>query len=248
MFFDEFKNDISCLYRGRFLVVVEHQSTINENMPLRALFYVTELLRQHVAPFKELVYRPAAIALPRPEFFVLYNGRQKELPRREMRLSDAFGGNSPLELIVKVYNLNRGMNDDFISGSPHLNNYCVFVNRVESSIKAGMDTEHAIAEAIDYCINHDVMAKYLMVRKKEVASMLGFEYDANEARRVLSDYYREEGRAEGETKGEAKGKIEGKIELVKNLLLAKTPIKYIAQATGWDEEKILKAVEWKRQD
>ena len=34
------------------------------------------------------------------------------------------------------------------------------------------------------------------------------------------------------------GKEEGKIEIVKNLLFAKTPLKYIVTATGWSEDKI----------
>ena len=38
----------------------------------------------------------------------------------------------------------------------------------------------------------------------------------------------------------AQGKEEGRLELVKNLLLAKTPIKYIVQASGWTKEEILK--------
>ena len=34
--------------------------------------------------------------------------------------------------------------------------------------------------------------------------------------------------------------MEERFELVKNLLLAKTPMKYIIAATGWTEEQILK--------
>ena len=34
------KNDIGCVIGGKFLVLIEHQSTINENMPLRCLSYV----------------------------------------------------------------------------------------------------------------------------------------------------------------------------------------------------------------
>ena len=62
VFFDELKNDISCLYRDRLLVIIEHQTSINENMPLRMLFYVTELFRQHIEPFKELLHRPKVLS------------------------------------------------------------------------------------------------------------------------------------------------------------------------------------------
>lgn len=38
---------------------------------------------------------------------------------------------------------------------------------------------------------------------------------------------------------ELQGREEGRIEMVKNLLAANTPIKYIVKATGWSEKKIL---------
>ena len=42
-----------------------------------------------------------------------------------------------------------------------------------------------------------------------------------------------------ELQGEERGRAEERIEMVKNLLAAKTPIKYIVKATGWSENKIL---------
>ena len=38
IFFSQAKNDLSCLFRGHFLVIMEHMSTKNENMPLRMLW------------------------------------------------------------------------------------------------------------------------------------------------------------------------------------------------------------------
>ena len=37
LFFDKQKNDISCTIDDHFLVLIEHQSTVNENMPFRCL-------------------------------------------------------------------------------------------------------------------------------------------------------------------------------------------------------------------
>ena len=42
-----------------------------------------------------------------------------------------------------------------------------------------------------------------------------------------------------ELQGEERGRAEERIEMIKNLLAAKTPIKYIVKATGWSENKIL---------
>ncbi len=38
-FLSSFKNDISCIFRGQFIVLLEHQSTLNDNMPTRLLIF-----------------------------------------------------------------------------------------------------------------------------------------------------------------------------------------------------------------
>ena len=78
-----------------------------------------------------------------------------------------------------------------------------------------------------------------------------FEYDAELARKVQYEEAHEEGFAEGFIEGFIEGFVEGfvegreekALEMVKNLLMAQTPIKYIVAATGWSEEKILKLAE-----
>lgn len=235
VFFGNLKNDLSCVYKNNFLILLEHQSTPNENMPLRMLFYVAELLKQYIEPFKEKIYKLNQIELPTPKFYLFYNGRKNEPEQREMKLSTAFKNVSGLELVVNFYNLNEGNNENFLKESESLKSYCIFVNRVEKNLREGMILERAIQEAIDYCINADVMAEYLKMRRKEVVSMLGFEYDENLARKAIAD--------EAMQIGIEKGREEEKFEMVKNLLLAKTPLKYIVTATGWNEEKILKFAE-----
>lgn len=235
IFFDELKNDLSCLYKNNFLVLVEHQSTPNENMPLRALLYVAELFKQYIEPFRGKIYQTRQIELPTPRFYLFYNGRKSELARRQMKISTAFKYDSDLELTVNFYNLNAGKNEEFIRRAKSLWEYCFFVNRVERNLSEGMSINEATAEAIHYCINKCVMAEYLIGRRKEVVSMLGFEYDAELARKARDEEAREEGLAQGL----AQGRAEKALEMVKNLLLAKTPMKYIVAATGWSEEEIL---------
>ena len=71
-FLTQVKNDISFLLAGRYLVFLEHQSTPNDNMPLRCLYYVCEQLRKDITA-KEL-YAKKRICLPVPEFHVFYTG------------------------------------------------------------------------------------------------------------------------------------------------------------------------------
>ena len=228
VFFGNLKNDLSCVYKNNFLVMIEHQSTPNENMPLRMLFYVAELFKQYIEPFKEKIYQLNQIELPTPKFYLFYNGRKNEPEQRQMKLSTAFKNSSGLELVVNFYNLNEGNNENFLKQSESLKSYCIFVNRVEKNLREGMILEKAIQEAIDYCINADIMAEYLKTRRKEVISMLGFEYDENLARKARDDEVREETREES------------KIEMVKNLLTTNLSLEEIARVVGWTKEKILK--------
>ena len=128
--------------------------TINENMPLRILFYAAELLRQYVDERKKKIYLEKLIPLPQPQFFVFYNGRKKEAEHREMRLSDAFGGYTCLEVVVQMYNISAGMNEDLILHDESLNNYCIFLNLYHKFLSEGMDSAHALKAAFDYCISH----------------------------------------------------------------------------------------------
>ena len=88
MFFDDQKNDISCTIEDHFLVLVEHQTSVNDNMPFRCLSYVTELLNKLVED-KRKIYLKTMIKFPSPQFFVLYDGDKAEPLVKEMRLSFA---------------------------------------------------------------------------------------------------------------------------------------------------------------
>ena len=211
VFFSEVKNDLSCLIQNRLIVIIEHQSTINENMPLRMLFYVNELFRKFVADKKQSLYKSELILLPKPEFFVLYNGRRKEAEVRTLKLSEAFEiDDAPLELKVKLYNINTPNNKAIIRSSIPLNNYCSFVGNVDKKEAAGMTRKEAIAETIDYCIEHDIMRDYLIEKRKEVIDMVDFEFNLRDAKEAWQ--------GEAEEKGHAEGRAEERLASIRNIM------------------------------
>ena len=67
--FRTLKNDLAFVLGGRFVVLVEHQSSINENMPLRDLMYISTVLKRMVDTTR--LYRERRLMIPRPEFIVL---------------------------------------------------------------------------------------------------------------------------------------------------------------------------------
>ena len=219
VFFSEVKNDLSCLIQNRLIVIIEHQSTVNENMPLRMYFYLNELFRKYIADEKQNIYKKGLITLPKPEFFVLYNGIHKEAKFRTMRLSEAFGGdNSFLELKVKIYNINDINNEAMIKKSISLNNYCVFVDNVTEREALGMTRKEAIEETIDYCIENNIMRDYLLEKRKEVVDMVNFEFNLRDAKEAWQEEAREEGHSEGLAEGKVEGKAEERLSSIRSIM------------------------------
>ena len=102
-----FCNDISFGIEDKVMVFGEHQSTINENMPLRELLYIGRALEQ-IVPVRDR-YRKRIVRIPTPEFYTFYNGKEPWAKEKTLHLSDAYAkkDESPmLDLCVKVININ----------------------------------------------------------------------------------------------------------------------------------------------
>ena len=105
-------NDISFMFNGRLVVMLEHQSSVNENMPFRFLQSISRIFENGI-PDKKAVYRKKLVKLPRPQFIALINAPGRFPDRKVLRLSDSFM-NAPgfeeikLELEVMLYNINVG--------------------------------------------------------------------------------------------------------------------------------------------
>ena len=99
-------NDISFNVGNKQIILLEHQSTINNNMPLRMLLYLAKLYYNSI-PADDLLYKESIIPLPAPEFYVFYNGEQDYPETKQLHLSDSWNNSSaPIELTVTVYNIN----------------------------------------------------------------------------------------------------------------------------------------------
>jgi hypothetical protein len=61
-------NDISFEAGDKLVVIIEHQSTINPNMPLRLLSYIARIYEKISAGKKRRWYGKKGLAIPRPEF------------------------------------------------------------------------------------------------------------------------------------------------------------------------------------
>ena len=200
--FRDMKNDIAFLVGGQHIVLGEHQSTVNENMPLRSLLYIAREY-ERLIPVKAR-YRSGLIKVPRPEFYTFYNGEADYPAEMELRLSDAFmaSGDEPrLELCVKVININPDKKNPLLANCRVMNEYSRFVDETRKY----RGDENALAQAVNKCIREGILADYLKRRGSEVVNMLMGEYD----RDMDIAVQREEAEEAGIKKGRKEGRKEG---------------------------------------
>ena len=234
-FLSQMKNDISFLLAGRHLVFMEHQSTLNQNMPLRCLYYLCEQLRQYI-PAKSL-YQNKQIPLPRPEFHVFYTGSKDTLETEQMRLSDAYmegEGDIHLELKVTFHNIAYGSEKMLLRMSRPLHDYSFFLNCIKTNIAGGMERVRAIREAMRYCMEHDVMKEFLQEHESEVIDMVNFEWNQKD----FEEAVREEGWEQGAAQGREEGREEEKSAFILGMLKEKLPLETIARVSKLSVERI----------
>jgi len=203
------KNDAACVIDGR-LSLYEQQSTVNPNMPLRHLYYVAEELKTLI-PLTEL-YRRKPVKIPLPKFVTFYNGEADQPAITELRLSDLYeqkAENPELELVVRQININEGYNEDILRQCESLTGYMCFVNKVRGKKAAGMVTRDAVTEAVDECIQEDVLADFFREHKSEVIDMGIYEFDEEAYERIRREECEKEGLEKGLKEGLEKGLKEG---------------------------------------
>ena len=177
--YHSYYNDVSMMINGKLIVLVEHQSTINENMPLRFLDYVVRLYEK-IVPQKSR-YKMNLVHIPTPEFYVFYNGTKPYPDIKTLRLSDAFikeQAKPQLELTVDVYNIANPHPEKpltVLNKCDILKEYCEFVEQVR--INKNKKSANPITEAISYCIKNNILREYLKRKSTEVDNLLVANYD-----------------------------------------------------------------------
>jgi hypothetical protein len=222
VFMSKLRNDLAFLIDDVLIVIMEHQPTPNKNMPLRSLQYVL-LFYEIYCELGDALYREKLIKLPKPEFYVLYNGQSPYPLRGIMRLSEAFLGleaneQPNLELIVNVLNINYGDNVDVLERNEDLKGYSLFVSKIRGRQKEGKSLPEAIRITVNECLSEGILNEFLSQFGNEVEAMFSLVYDEEKAIR----YAREEGRVEGREEGREEG-----LEIIR-ALKEKVPVDKIA--------------------
>ena len=248
--FRTLKNDVAFILGGRFVVLVEHQSTLNGNMPLRDLLYIATLLKRMVD--SKQLYREKTVMIPRPAFIVLYNG-QKDAPEyQELRLSDSYlgekrpGEEDALQLVIKMYNINDSKNTEILKKCETLRQYSRFVEIMRSYQHIDQLTNAAMVKIMEQCRQEGVLTDFLEKYGTEIIEMLFKELTREEDLEISRldgyDAGLKEGEKSGFTKGEqsglARGAAQKEREIAKSMKAKGLEAAMIAEITGLTPEEV----------
>ena len=195
-----FNNDVSWEINGRLIVLVEHQSTVNENMPFRCLEYVTRIY-EGIVPVKAR-YAEKVFKIPNPDFYVVYVGKKLQPPEQELRLSDAFytKDSSKLELVVKVKNCTDPNLLPIVKKCDILKQYCLFIEIVEQNYNK-LFPKKSFKKAIEIAMERGILTDYLDRKSREVINMLCAKYSYKDDIAVKQEEARNDGIAIGIQQG-----------------------------------------------
>lgn len=200
-------NDVSMMINGKWIILIEHQSTINENMPVRLLDYVSKIYEKLI-PEKDR-YRKNIFFLPEPEFYVFYNGRQPYPDERVLRLSDAYithTHKSMLELEVTVFNIYKPTAErclKILNKCDILKQYCNCIDTIRKIYNKNYP--ETFDKAILECKRKGFLGEYLNQASKGRFNMLFCEYDYETDISVQRQESFEAGQKAGQKTGEIIG-------------------------------------------
>ena len=245
-----YKNDISFVIDSE-LNLYEHQSSVNKNMPIRGLIYLTELYKGYIERNGLRIYNETPVKLPFPRYIVFYNGRDGEPERRVMPLSDSYMTNDSnkdqkpcLELEALLININYGCNKEIMNKCQKLMEYSQLIalirkhydELVEKYAKLGIHKSkkeifaEAVSLAIEEAIRNNILKEILRNNKAEVTNMLLTEFDEKD--------YIEGVKEESERRGREEERLEGKIYLIIKKVKKSKPLPIIASELEEEEADI----------
>ena len=211
----DYYNDIAVMVNDQFILMIEHQATINPNMPLWLLEYVTRIYGNKVD--SKAKFSDKLIPLAKPEFFVFYTGNQDLPPESYLYLSDAFpkdpsekhlsDSELTLELVVKVCKIKGEEPSQIVQNCPDLEQYVQFLKLIDKAKADGQ--AQPLTRAILEAVRHNILKDYLERKGGETLSILTAEYDFDTAMAVKQEEAYAIGLERGIERGLEQGRLEG---------------------------------------
>lgn len=236
---DGIRNDLGLYIRGRYLILIEAQSTWSVNILVRLFIYLAETWKNHIVRNGLDVFSSKAVDLPVPELYVVYTGSRKTRPEYLKLSEDIFHGRCEgIELRVRM--LYNGEEKGDI-----LDQYVAFTEEVDTYYKKYGRTKEGAERLIAHCVERGILAEYLLSRKEEVADMLDVIFDDSihrskspeQLQREAYEAAVDEGRWTGVKEGALKKARETAIRLARmgmdDVMIAKALEADLSQVKRW---------------
>ena len=233
-------NDLGFQVGDRVLILAEAQSTWNDNILVRGLFYLAKTLQTHIIDTGQSVYKSSRVRIPVPELYVIYTGESRASLPQTMSLAGTFfaGQKTGLDLTANI--ISRG------DRSNVLGQYMAFASLCRSHFRLRGRNRQAVIELIRHCQDHDILKEYLLSREKEVIDIMLTLFNQEEALRQFITAERAEVRAKmraevraevrAEERAEERAKLNHRNALI--MLRTPTPPELISSVTGYSVDQL----------
>lgn len=144
---------------------------------MRFLLYAAKLYEKYIAGSDYYPYSSVLQPAPRPKCVCFYNGTGNQPERKILRLSEAFGGEGDIEVIVTMLNINYGKNRQIMNSCKPLYEYAWLVDTIRQHQKNTKNLETAVDAALDDMPDDFMIKNFLLQNKAEVKGMFLTEYD-----------------------------------------------------------------------
>ncbi len=231
------RNDISFITsNGELIILVEHQSTPNINMPLRQLMYYNDLIKMHLKDTNQLkdIYSNVPVSIPSPRFIVVYNGREKidyDYYTIDVNFKDK---SNNFKVVSEVYNINyNALSLEQRNTKDELTGYSYFVDRAEyyKSIEKYEEID-PMELTIEDCKRKGLLLQY--IKRKEFISMATLYLSEKD----IQDIRYKDGIIAGKKEGIKEGMKENQQKVICSMLERGFDNKEISEIVGCSIEDI----------
>jgi hypothetical protein len=213
-------NDVSFITNdNRLIYLVEHQSFISANLAVKIGAYFFSLLMLWVEHKGINIHSETEIQFPKPELYVVYNGKKQYSKGYEVYDCGEF-----MRIRVPVIDIRFNALKDKNAGN-YLAGYAYLQHEYERKLGEGLPE----LDAFEYAVQQCKLKGYLkgIVEKEDFTAVNIdlFSYD-NQLR------------AEGEARGKAEGEANKAIAIAKKMLAEGEPVEKIILYTGLSREEV----------
>lgn len=141
-------SDLGFQVRDKLIILMEAQSELSLDIPMRMLMRLADTYKDFVVENKISLYREKPVSIPRPEFYVVYTGTEEAVPEVL-----SLGGPGSVEAEVKVLRTNGSGNI--------LDQYIQFCEILKKQMSLHGKTDEALSNTLHICMEQGVLASFL---------------------------------------------------------------------------------------